>query len=142
MDWNRPPYTVSTDPSRLDIDLIHKFLSEECFWALGRPREIVERSVANSLCFGVYLGAAQVGFCRLVTDYATFGWLDDVFVLPEQRGQGLGKWLVECVMAHPEVTGLKRVALATRDALSLYIDYGGFTPLHKPGHWLERKLPT
>jgi GNAT superfamily N-acetyltransferase len=142
MDWNRPPYTVSTDPSRLDIDLIHKFLSEECFWALGRPREIVERSVANSLCFGVYLGAAQVGFCRLVTDHATFGWLDDVFVLPDYRGQGLGKWMVECVMSHPEVTGLKRVALATRDALSLYIDYGGFTPLRNPDRWLERKLPT
>jgi GNAT superfamily N-acetyltransferase len=140
MEWNRPPYTVSTDPARLDVDLIHRCLSEQAFWALGRPREVVERSLENSLCFGVYAGVVQVGFCRLVTDHATFGWLDDVFILPEYRGQGLGKWLVECVMAYPEVTGLHRVALATRDAHSLYVDYGGFTPLHNPERWLERKL--
>ena len=142
MEWNRPPYTISTDPARLDIDLVHRFLSEEAFWALGRSRQVVERSIANSLCFGVYQASAQVGFCRLVTDHATFGWLDDVFILPEQRGLGLGKWLVACVMSHPEVVDLKRVALATRDALSLYIDYGGFTPLHNPDRWLERKLTT
>ena len=82
MEWNRPLYTVSTDPARLDVDLIHRFLSQEAFWALGRPREVVERSIENSLCFGVYQGSAQVGFCRLVTDHATFGWLDDVFILP------------------------------------------------------------
>lgn len=140
MEWNRPPYTISTDPTRLDVALIYRFLSEEAFWALNRPREVVERSLGNSLCFGVYHGTAQVGFCRLVTDHATFGWLDDVFILPQYRGQGLGKWLVACVMAHPEVTGLKRVALATRDAISLYVNYGGFTPLHNPDRWLERKL--
>ena len=140
MEWNQPPFTVSTDPARLDVDLIHRFLSQEAFWALGRPREVVERSIENSLCFGVYQESTQVGFCRLVTDHATFGWLDDVFILPEYRGQGLGKWLVACVMSHPEVQGLQRVALATRDAHSLYMDYGGFTILHKPNHWLERKL--
>jgi GNAT superfamily N-acetyltransferase len=140
MEWNHPPYTISTDPSRLDVALIHRFLSQEAFWALGRPREVVERSIENSLCFGLYCEAAQVGFCRMVTDHATFGWLDDVFILPEYRGQRLGKWLVACVMSHPEVQGLQRVALATRDAHSLYMDYGGFTTLHNPERWLERKL--
>jgi len=140
MDWSRPPYTISTDPNRLDVKLIHRCLSEQAFWALGRPFEVVQRSLENSLCFGVYHATELVGFCRLVTDHATFGWLDDVFILPEYRGQGLGKWLVECVMSHPEVSGLHRVALATRDAHSLYVDYGGFTQLHNPDRWLERKL--
>ncbi len=140
MEWNRPPYTISTDPNRLDMKLIHRCLSELAFWALGRPFEVVQRSLENSLCFGVYRATELVGFCRLITDHATFGWLEDVFILPEHRGLGLGKWLVECVMSHPEVTSLQRVALATRDAHTLYLNYGGFTPLHKPNHWLERKL--
>jgi GNAT superfamily N-acetyltransferase len=139
MEWKRPPFTISTDPNRLDIGLIHRFLSEEAFWALGRSLEVVERSVSNSLCFGVYEDQKQVGFARIITDYATFAWLDDVFILPEWRGHGLGKWLVGCIVAHPELGGLKRLALATRDAHSLYKDYGGFEVLRNPERWLERR---
>jgi GNAT superfamily N-acetyltransferase len=140
MEWTRAPYTISTDRDRLNISMIHRFLSEEAFWALGRPLEVVQRSLENSLCFGVYDGQRQVGFARLITDYATFGWLDDVFILPEYRGRGLAKWLVECVVSHPQVSCLKRLALATRDALSLYQTYGGFIPLRNPDRWLERRL--
>jgi GNAT superfamily N-acetyltransferase len=119
-----PAYEISSDPARLDIDLIHRFLSEESYWAKGRDRAIVERSIANSIPFGLYLDGRQVGFARVVTDRATFAWLADVFVLPEHRGRGIGKRLVETVLTHPELQGMKRWLLGTADAHELYRRFG------------------
>lgn len=119
---------ISTDPGRLDVDLIYHWLSEESYWARGVPRAIVEQAIANSLCFGAYLGDRQVGFARVVTDRATFAWLADVFILDGYRGRGYGKALVAAVLAHPEMQGLRRCMLATRDAHGLYAQFG-FTPV-------------
>lgn len=125
-------YEISTDLDRLDIEYIHRYLSEVSYWALGRSRSVVEKSIRNSLCFGVYDGSRQVGFARVVTDYATFAWLCDVFIDETCRGLGLGKRLVQTVMAHPELQGLRNFILATRDAHELYRRYGGFEPLPVP----------
>lgn len=138
MEWKRGQFLISDDPGRLEVEVIHRYLSQESYWAQGRSREVVERSIANSLCLGVYEDGRQVGFARVVTDYATFAWLCDVFVLESGRGHGLGKWLVECVVSHPKLQGLRRVLLATRDAHGLYRDYGGFKPLANPERWMER----
>ena len=129
---------ISTDRSRLDIAYIHRYLSEECYWSIGRSREIVEKSIANSLCFGVYDGDRQIGFARVVTDYATFAWLCDVFIDAAYRERGLGKQLVETVVAHPELQGLRNFILATRDAHELYRQYGGFEALAAPDRWMAR----
>jgi GNAT superfamily N-acetyltransferase len=102
---------------------------------------VVQRSIEHSLCFGVYAGGEQAGFARVVTDYATFAWLCDVFILEAYRGRGLSKWLVETIVAYPDLAGLRRFLLATRDAHSLYQHYGGFTPLQAPDRWLERFNP-
>lgn len=131
-------FTLSTDPGRLDITFIHQFLSQHCYWALGRSYETVERSIQNSLCFGVYLGQPMVGFARVVTDYATFAWLCDVFIVPEQRGKGLSKWLVASIVDYPELKDLRRMMLATRDAHVLYQRYGNFQSLRAPERWMER----
>jgi GNAT superfamily N-acetyltransferase len=138
-------YTISTDKDRLDLDAVHTFLSERAYWALGRPRDVLEKAVAHSLCFGVYAldpdtGAAaeQVGFARVVTDYATFGWLCDVFVLEPHRGRGLGKRLIDTVVAHPELAELKIFLLATSDAHQLYRRYGGFKGIEQPERWMLR----
>ena len=136
--WQRGDYEISTDPARLDMDVTHKFLSEEAYWSPGVPREIVERAIGNSMVFGVYKAGAQVGLARVVSDKATFAWICDVFVLPEQRGQGLGKWLMECVTSHPDLQGLRRMVLATRDAHGLYAQYG-FTPLEDPTRFMVRR---
>ena len=125
---------ISTDRNRLDLAYVHRYLSEQCYWALGRSRDIVQKSIANSLCFGVYAGAQQIGF----TDYATFAWLCDVFIDDACRGQGLGKRLVETVIAHPELQGLRNFILATRDAHELYRGYGGFEALAAPERWMAR----
>jgi GNAT superfamily N-acetyltransferase len=131
-------YTLSTDPARLDLPAIHRFLSEESYWAKGRTYETVCESVAHSLCFGLYApDGAQAGFARLVTDYTTFSWLCDVFVLPAHRGRALGKWLVENVAAYPPLAKVKRVLLATRDAHELYRRYGSFRNLSAPDRWME-----
>jgi GNAT superfamily N-acetyltransferase len=129
-------YLVSTDRARLDVDAIHAFLTT-CYWAKGIPKETVTRSIENSLCFGVYCGGEQVGFARVVSDYATYAYIGDVFVLEAYRGRGLGKLLMECIVSHPALQGLRRWTLATRDAHGLYAQYG-FTPLRKPGRWMER----
>lgn len=142
IEYSQDSYTISTDPARLDISLIHRFLSEEAYWAKGRSYEIVQNSIAHSLNFGVYQQAVQVGFARVVTDYATFSWLCDVFILPDQRGQGLSKWLVNCVINHPDLKNLRRILLATTSARTLYINYGGFEPIHGPERWLERFNPN
>lgn len=129
---------ISNDRSRLEIDYIHRYLSEECYWSLGRSRAIVEKSIANSLCFGVFDGERQIGFARVVSDYATFGWLCDVFIDAAYRGQGLGKQLIAAVVAHPELQGMRNFILATRDAHELYRRYGSFAPLSAPDRWMAR----
>jgi GNAT superfamily N-acetyltransferase len=135
--WRRDGYLISTDRSLLDLRFVHGYL-ETSYWAAGVPAEVVRRSVENSLCFGVYISEEQVGFARVVTDRATFAYLADVFVLEEHRGRGLGKWLVEVVLSHPELRGLRRWMLATRDAHELYRKYG-FAALGRPGIFMERR---
>lgn len=117
-------YTISTDAAKLNVDIIHHYLSKESYWALNIPKEIVEKSVVNSLCFGVYYGDEQIGFARLVTDKATFAYLADVFILPAHRGKGLSKWLMEVIHAHPELQTLRRWMLGTKDAHGLYEQFG------------------
>ena len=136
-EWKRNELSVTTDPARQDVDAIHAYLTR-AYWCEGIPREIVERDVQNSLCFGLFDGAAQVGLARVVTDHATFAYLCDVYVLESYQGRGLGKWLTECVMLHPQLQGLRRFNLATRDAHSLYAQFG-FTPPAEPEIWMERR---
>src|SRR5262249_35690541 len=111
---------ISDDPALLDREMVHRFLSERTYWSPGVPREIVERSIDHSLCFGIYRADAQIGFARAVTDFATFAWLADVFILEEERGKGLSKKLVAAIQAHPRLQGLRRFMLGTRDAHGLY----------------------
>jgi RimJ/RimL family protein N-acetyltransferase len=132
---------ISTDRSRLDVALIHRFLSTESYWAHGRSRETVERSIVNSLCVGAYAGGQQVGFARVATDRAVFAYLMDVFVLPEHRGQGIGKQLVAAVLAHPELQGLRLIALRTSDAHELYARFG-FAPLPNPESMMAIQSPS
>jgi GNAT superfamily N-acetyltransferase len=129
-------FFISTDPDLLDLPLIHDFLCNRSYWATGRPFEVVQRAVENSLCFGLYQDVRQVGFVRVVTDRATFAWLCDVFVLEAYRGRGLSKWLIECVMGYSALQGLRRILLGTRDAHGLYSRYG-FTPLADPARFME-----
>lgn len=138
MEWQREEYCISTDKSKLDVGMIHHFLYTTAYWAIGRPMSVVRKTIENSLCFGLYDGETQVGFARMVTDYATFGWMCNVFILPSHRGRGLGKWLVECVVAHPDVKGLRRILLSSGDAQGLYEKYGGFHSLHYPANWIEK----
>jgi GNAT superfamily N-acetyltransferase len=136
----RDGFTVSTDPSRLNVERIHRYLCQDSYWAAGLPIEVLNRSIANSICFGVYDGDAQVGFARVITDRATFAYLGDVFVLPSHRGRGLSKFLMECVVSHPDLQGLRRFLLVTRDAHGVYVPFGftpvadasGFMHLHRP----------
>jgi GNAT superfamily N-acetyltransferase len=135
--WRRDGYLISTDASMLDLEVVHAYLSRS-YWAAGVPEDVVRRSIENSLCFGVYRGEEQAGFARVVTDRATFAYLADVFVLEEHRGRGIGKWLVEVILSHPDLQGLRRWMLATRDAHDLYRRYA-FTELGQPGIFMERK---
>jgi len=134
-------YEISTDPSRLDVDAMHAYLTRS-YWSPGIPRETVERAVRHSLCFGVYerAGGRQVGLARVVTDHATFAYLCDVYVLEDHRGHGLGKRLIEAVMAHPALTGARRAMLATRDAHGLYRKLG-WSELPDPAIFLQRHFP-
>jgi GNAT superfamily N-acetyltransferase len=136
-EWQRGEYLISTDRDRLDLAFIHDFLSNDSYWARGRDFELVKRSISNSFNFGLYKGNQQIGFARVVTDYATFAWLADVFVLDEHQGQGLGKWLVEVIVSHPNLQGFRRWLLATRDAHELYRRFG-FTELHDASRWMEK----
>lgn len=135
----RDDYLVSTDPARLDAAAVHAYL-ERSYWAAGIPLATVERALAGSLCFGLYRGERQVGLARVVTDGATFAYLCDVYVLEEHRGRGLGRWLMQCVAAHPALAGLRRFALVTRDAHALYEPFG-FRPLARPEGWMEIHRP-
>jgi GNAT superfamily N-acetyltransferase len=139
MDWQRDALTISTDPTRIDRALVHAFLSDS-YWASGIPREIVDRSIENALCFGVYEEQRQVGFARVISDFATFAYLADVFILPSHRGRGLAKWLMEAILAHPWLQGLRRWMLATRDAHGLYRQ-AGFTDLVHPERMMEIARP-
>jgi len=131
--------TISTDPHRLDLEAICTFLAQS-YWADTRTRATIQRSIEHSLVFGVYDGQRQVAMARLVTDFATFAWLCDVFVAQEYRGRGIGKWLMESILAHPELHGLRRWILTSRDAQGLYSRYG-YTPLRNPERWMERFNP-
>ncbi len=128
-------FVVSTDKKRIDLDVVHGFLTE-CYWARGIPREVVARCIENSLCFGVHGEGRQVGFGRVISDYATYAYIGDVFVLESYRGRGLGKWLMECVMRHPGLQGLRRWSLVTADAHGLYSQLG-FTALTAPEKYME-----
>ena len=132
-------FTVSTDPGRLDVHAIHAFLVTS-YWAAGIPRETLERALGNSLCFGLYEGERQIGLARVITDRATYAYLCDVYVLPERRGRGLGAWLMGCLMAHPDLQGLRRFSLVTRDAHELYRPFG-FTEIAAPGGHMEIARP-
>jgi GNAT superfamily N-acetyltransferase len=129
-------YEISTDPGRLDIPLIHRVLSAS-YWAEGRSREVVERSIRNSLCFGVFEGAEQVAFARVITDRAVFGYLADVFVVPSHRGRGIAKGLIATILEHPDVRNLKVFLLRTRDAHDLYSRFG-FAPLPNSDEMMGR----
>lgn len=135
-EWRREPYLISTDPARLDLDVVHGFL-KDCYWAAGIPREVVARSIQNSLSFGLYTPDRQIGFARVVTDFATFGYLGDVFILEPFCGRGLGTWLMEAVFSHPDLQRFRRWVLLTRDAHDLYRK-SGFTALHYPDRYMER----
>jgi GNAT superfamily N-acetyltransferase len=140
MEWTRDGFTVSDDPSRLDRDVIERFLTQS-YWAKNIPRATLDKSLSHSLCFTLLEGERQIGFARVVSDRATFAYLGDVFVLPEFRGRGLAKWLLTCVLGHPELQGLRRWMLGTRDAHGLYLEVG-FTPLKKPDIFMERHDPN
>lgn len=130
--------TISSDKALLDIPMIHQYLSERSYWAKGRTMATVQRSIENSLCFGAFDETGkQVGFARVITDYAVFGWLLDVFVLEEYRGQGIGKQLMEAIINHPDLNSLPRMGLGTDDAHGLYQQFG-FTALSKPSNMMER----
>jgi GNAT superfamily N-acetyltransferase len=141
VEHRRGEFLISTDPARLDLTVIHGFLTN-CYWAKGIPREVVARSIEHSLCFGVYDDAgAQLGFARVISDYATFAYIADVFVLESHRGRGLGKELMERIQTHPWLQGLRRWNLSTKDAHELYAQYG-FVPLKWPERYMEIFRPN
>ena len=135
LEIQRDSFTISTDPARLDIDIICDFFTR-AYWAKGRPRERTERALANSLVFGVYEGTKQVGIARVISDYSIFAYICDVFIHEEYRAHGLGKWLIETILSHPDLLGLRRWTLVTRDAHGLYKQYG-FNPRSNPDGWME-----
>ena len=136
---NHGEYQMSTDRQRIDIAAVHAFLTQS-YWSPGIPRGVVERAIENSLCFGVYFGAQQVGFARVITDKAAFAYLADVFIIESHRGKGLSKWLMEFVTAHEELQGLRRFLLATKDAHALYAKFG-FEALGNPSRIMENLKP-
>jgi GNAT superfamily N-acetyltransferase len=138
-EWRRGDYLITTDPARVDLAVVHGFLTA-CYWAKGIPLETVRRSVEHSLNFSLYDGERQVGFARVITDYATFAYLGDVFVLESHRGRGLSRWLMEVIVAHPELQGLRRWVLLTRDAHRLY-EKVGFKPIAAPERYMELWTP-
>ena len=125
-EYRRGKFSIHTDREKMNLEFIHDYLCHRSYWAQGRPYQVVEKSIQNSFCFGVFDGEQQVGFARLVTDYSTFAWLCDVFVIESCQGQGLGKWLIETIVSHPALEAVKYIILATRDAHELYRKYGGF----------------
>ncbi|MCB0100459.1 MAG: GNAT family N-acetyltransferase [Anaerolineales bacterium] len=140
MEYKQNQFTISNDPSRLDVDVICDFLSR-AYWADKRLRSDIERSIENSINFGIYDGDRQIGFARVLSDKAVFAYIMDVFVHEDYRGKGLGKWLMECIMAHPELQRIRRWMLATNDAHELYRQFG-FTEIDNPGLWMHKFDPS
>ena len=138
-EWRRDEYCITTDPARVDLDAVHAFLSRS-YWADGITKDLVQRSIEQSIPFSLFVGDRLAAFARVVTDRATVAYLGDVFVVPEFRGRRLAVWLMECISAHPELQGLRRWILLTRDAHSLY-EKSGFTSLRAPERWMERWDP-
>jgi GNAT superfamily N-acetyltransferase len=139
-EYRRGEFLISTDPARLKLDVVHGFLTN-CYWAKGIPREVVERSIEHALCFGIYdEQGAQLGFARVISDFATIAYVGDVFVLETHRGRGLGKWLMQCITEHPALRNLRRWILTTRDAHGLYSQFG-FTPVKAPERFMELHRP-
>jgi len=140
MEYHRGEFMISTSRERLKLDVIHGFLTN-CYWAKGIPRDVVVRSIANSVCFGVYDGKrAQVGFARVISDFATIAYVGDVFVLEAHRSRGLGKWLMQCITQHPALQNLRRWILTTLDAHGLYSQVG-FIPVKAPERYMELHRP-
>lgn len=147
MEWTRDDYTISTDTSIINVPLVHDYLCHQSYWAEGIPLDIVQRSIDHSLCFGIYHAGEQVGFARVISDYATFAYLGDVFVLPAHRGKGLSKWLMQVIMDHPQLQGLRRFLLTTKDAHELYARFGfvvypqpeRMMGINKPSIYTEKK---
>ena len=139
MDFIKDKFYISTEKEKMDIDLIHSFLTRS-YWAEGISKKIISRSIEGALCFGVFENDKQVGFARMVTDKATFAYLADVFIIDEYRGLGLSKWLMEVIMSYPDLQGLRRMMLATRDAHELYKKFG-FTPLNNVDRWMHIHHP-
>lgn len=141
MEFQQEEYLISTDPQKMDLAAIHLYLSQESYWAKNIPYETVEKAIKNSMPFGIFHQEKQVGFARIISDYATFAYLADVFLLPEHRGKGLSKWLMEVISKHPELQGLRRFILATADAHTLYSQFG-WEKLSKPERWMEIYNPN
>jgi len=137
--WSRDDYEISTDPARVDVELVHEFLTNS-YWAKGISLESVRLSIENSITFGVYHSQQLVGFARIISDLATFAYLADVFILPTHRGRGLSRWLMECIVSHPDLQGLRRWMLATQDAHGLYAKFG-FSVIRSPERWMEIHRP-
>ena len=139
MDFTKDRFSISTEKEKMDIDFIHSFLTQS-YWAEGISKEIIRRSIEGALCFGVFENDKQVGFARMITDRATFAYLADVFIIEEYRGLGLSKWLMEVIMSYPDLQGLRRMMLATRDAHELYKKFG-FTQLNNVDRWMHIHYP-
>jgi GNAT superfamily N-acetyltransferase len=136
----RGEYAVSDDPALMDVEAVHRYLCHESYWAKGIPLELVRRSIEGSLAFGLYRDGRQIGFCRFVTDRATFAYLCDVYVAEAERGRGLGRWMIESALGHPGLKGLRRMVLVTRDAHGMYAKLG-FSALGKPEGYMELLRP-
>lgn len=132
-------YWLSTDKHQLNLDFIHQFL-RITHWATNIPREVVERAIANSLCFGLFQNETQVGFARVVTDYATFAYVADVFISEPHRGLGLSRWMIRQILVHPDLQGLRKITLHTSKAHDIYRDVG-FAPISTPNNWMEIHIP-
>lgn len=142
MEIVRGEFTISTDPDRLQIKVIHRYLKEKAYWTSGRTVAMTEKTIQHSLCFGVYHQEHQIGFARVITDRTIFAYLCDVFILDEYQGQGLGKWLTETILTFLDEEGVHWTMLATRDAHGLYESYGGFQKLYLPEKWMGRVNPN
>ena len=135
MTEEKDQFMITTDKEKFDVGLIHSFLTNS-YWAEGISKEIIRRSIDGALCFGVFENNKQIGFARMITDKATFAYLADVFIIEEYRGRGLSKWLMQIIMSHPDLQGLRRMMLATRDAHELYKKFG-FAPLNNVDRWMH-----
>ena len=141
MEWTRDSFVISDDRARVDRNLVHRYLRDDSYWSHGVPRDVVDRSIDNSLCLSLFDGDDQVGFARLITDRSTFSFLADVFVLPSHRGRGLARWLVQIVLDHPDLEGQRRILLGTDDAHGLYAQLG-FTPLDQTERFMDIFRPA